>query len=330
MKQNCYIEGGGHRASGARFKTLCLMLALCVGASTVANAGSYKVTYSGGTATWANPFAMGPSATTPSSIPYTLSDDGFYGGGGYASWHGGMTAAETTSGSVKCEGDITTTFTWQPTGNSTDDPPPDKVVIAEQGNTSMSSYSDSQSTGTANNNLGFVFVQDPNVSNSASGKSNGSLYQIKDNPGAGFTIKRSPKANLAGTGPVGVPVSLSGSASVSYTATALPLEVVLSGGIGPRDNKRFLVGQLVSATVSAGGLSVSANGFNWTVSGGEPFKNWTASSTQAVFTTLGTETGNSTAFYFRKAGVTGQAFCSLHLITPLGSLGSWSECVSAV
>ena len=302
-----------------QFKTLCLTLMLCVGASTAANAGSYTVNYSGGVANFNDAFITGVNGYT--DVPYTVGTNGFYGGGGTARWQGG---SPPTSAHVTCEGQITATFTWQPTGNSTDDPPPDKVVIAQQCNTSMSSYSYSQATGTANNALGFPFVQDASVSNSASGHSNGSLYQIKDTPGLQFTITCSPTANVAGTGPDGVPVSWSGSAGVSYKATALPLELVLSGGIGPRNQKRFLIGQRVTGTLSTGGLT--ASGWNWTIDSGEPFGNWnlewtdTYSHTSATFVPLGTQNQSQVSFCFKKGPQTSTVSTPINLAVPPGAL----------
>ena len=309
-----------------QFKTLCLTLMVCVEVSTAANAGSYTVNYSGRLANFNDAFITGVNGYT--DVPYTVGTNGFYGGGGTARWQGG---SPPTSAHVTCEGQITATFAWQPTGNSTDDPPPDKVVIAQQCNTSMSSYSYSQATGTADNALGFPFVQDANVSDSVSGQSNGSLYQIKDAPGLSFTITCSPNANVAGIGPNSVPVSWSGSAGVSYKATALPLELVLNGGIGTRNQKSFLVGQQVSGTVSTGGLT--AFGFNWTVSGSEPFKNWIPvqypnkapdpqddPNKQTAFSGYSGDTASQTAFCFRKyTGNQATVSSSLHLAVPAGA-----------
>lgn len=160
-----------------------------------------------------------------------------------------------------------------------------------------------------------------NYSNSVNGESNGTRYQIKEKPGASFTINSSPTANIKGSGVVGQESSNSGNASVNYKATATPLEIVLSGGIGARDNKSFLVGQLVTGSLATGGLT--ANGFNWSVSGSEPFKNWTPTQTPNTPTNfngyLG-DTSSQTSFCFRKyTGATATVTSPLHLIVPSGA-----------
>lgn len=131
--------------------------------------------------------------------------------------------------------------------------------------------------------------------------SSGTRYQIKDQPGQSFTITSSPSAAVAGPAVAGTPTTNGGTVDVRYTATASPLEVVLSGGIGPKNNKSFLIGQQVTGTVLTGGLT--ANGFNWTVSG-NPFKNWQfawvspSDPTSSVLVPFGTQTQPSVTFYY--------------------------------
>ena len=288
-----------------------------------ARAGYYTVSYSGGSYTVVGRYA---TQTSPYSLNTNTSEYGVpY---AYAQW--GVASGAAYSASVTCAGEITATFTYHPGsmssggygggyGGSTvslaDDPPPSAVVIAE---TCTASWGGSEriTAGSADNTLGFA-----EVAYGGNSQSSGTRYKIQEGPGTSFTVKCSPQAKVAGTGVVGPPdVYGSGNAFVKYKATASALEVILNGGIGPKDNKKFLIGQHVGATVSTGGLT--ANSYNWSIGGGEPFKNWTASQTQGHFTALGAETNSTLGFYFKKPEPVAPAIvsCATHLVVPSGSL----------
>jgi len=247
----------------------------------------------------------------------------------------GVTSA--TSSSLTVNGKITATFTWQ-TNNLANDPPPTSVVIYEEEQTESGGSSTNPNAvpteATCSDDLGFAFVP-ANTKTSPyinfGGSAGGVRYQIKQNPGTSFTLTTSPTATLSAKGAVGPPIGNSGNGGggdirVGYKATATPLELVLSGGIGPSNAKRFLIGQQVTGTLSTGGLT--ASGFNWTVSGGEPFKNWIFTDTwnaATTFTGFGTQTGSALAFCFRKVASSGTqetVSCSLHLAVPIGALPS--------
>lgn len=228
-------------------------------AASPAQAGTYTVSYSGG---------QGTLTQDESTQIQPYGNANSYGTGGTVSWGEKLLPDNTyvpTSGDAHCEGDITATFTWEPSDSS--DEPPDKVVIAE---TSRATYYSSGNLGAfpttknADNGLGFSTVvgsiAPPNAPFFAIyGMSSGTRYQIKDDPGASFSITCSPSVQVAGTGSHNN--SASGSIAVGYTATASPLEVTLFGGIGPQHHKRYLIGQLVTATVADGGLPASS--FDW-------------------------------------------------------------------
>lgn len=233
------------------------------------------------------------------------------------------------SGGADFQGTITTTFTWRP--DNAGDLPPTAVVIAEQGQTAMQCSSTSNATPTTNtldNDLGFPFVS---TSRSSSGNSftdinaasSGTRYKIKENPGQSFTITCSPNISIQGTGSINPEAHGSGGASLTYQATATPLGVVLSGGIGTKNNRSFLIGQQVTGTVSTGGLT--ANGFNWTASG-NPFKNWQVSftspsdSTAASLVPFGTQTQPSVTFYYSQPAPQSTVATSVHLVVPPGAL----------
>lgn len=298
-----------------------------------ARAGYYTVSYSGGGFT-----KVGRYGTQTS--PYTLNTNTSEYGVPYANAQWGVDSGTAYSASVTCGGEITATFTYHPGtesssgsgggygtygGGSTvslaDDPPPSVAVIAETCTASWGG-SDRIIEGSANNTLGFEEVVDGGNS-----QSSGTRYKIQENPGTSFTVKCSPQAKVSGTGVVGPPdINGSGNAFVKYKAKASALEVILSGGIGPNHDKQFLIGQKVGATLSTGGLTADA--YNWSIGGGDPFKNWTASystqppQSQGQFTQIGAETNSTLSFYFKKPDDINPATvsCAIHLVVPTGSL----------
>lgn len=225
------------------------------------------------------------------------------------------------------------TFTWQ---GGADDPPPDKVVIAEEGNTSVSSSAVTPgtyaTTVTCDNALDFPFKPGPTYGPAygASGTSIGTRYQIKDQPGQEFTITCSPSATVEG--PASTSTSSnnsSGLVKVQYKATATPLEIVLDGGIGSNRSKRFLIGQQVSGSVSSGGLQVVPDSCDWSADAGSPFSDyqvvWTDenSPTSATFIELGTQTQSTVTFHFKQApakGTVANVSTPVTLAVPAGAL----------
>jgi len=199
-------------------------------------------------------------------------------------------------------------------------------VVAETCSTSWSTSSNAPatSTGSSDNGLGFGEVR--NAAGNG-GSSSGTRYKIQQNPGASFSITCSPKVVFSGTAAAGPPiVGGNGVGSLSYSASAQPLEVTLSGGIGPKNGKRYLIGQHVGASLSTGGLTGGT--FNWSVSNGDPFGNYTADQTIGHFTAAWPTTTNPTGFYFKTpviSSTTSQptpvtVTCSAHLNVPAGAL----------
>ncbi len=210
-------------------------------------------------------------------------------------------------------------------GGATEDPP-SAVVVAETCSTSWSTSSNAPatSTGSSDNGLGFGEVR--NAAGNG-GSSSGTRYKIQQNPGASFSITCSPKVVFSGTAAAGPPiVGGNGVGSLSYSASAQPLEVTLSGGIGPKNGKRYLIGQHVGASLSTGGLTGGT--FNWSVSNGDPFGNYTADQTIGHFTAAWPTTTNPTGFYFKTPVISSTSglpipvtvSCSAHLNVPAGAL----------
>jgi hypothetical protein len=105
---------------------------------------------------------------------------------------------------------------------------------------------------------------------------------------------------------------------VAYSASAVPIQIILSGGIGDQLHHRYLIGQLCQATVSSP-LLVSSR--NWTVTGGLPFAGFSPSpqighvvpappqQTTSVFNT-----------YFASASASVSVACAIHIQVPAPQL----------
>jgi len=316
--------------SATRVLGLFATFVLMACAATSARAGSYAVSYSGG-----NVNASGRTS------PYTSSQDSpvSYGGGGSFGWGTSTTSDGTVvpwSGDLHCDGAITATFTWS---GGADDPPPTSVVIMEQSSVIAGGVAMSNglpSTFTLDSGVDFNPVTgSPTPASGASyvnlnSSSGGTRYKIKEAPGLSFSITCSPSLEV-----VGIDMSVAGPPSngggsgrggISYQATATPLEIVLSGGIGARDQKKFLIGQQVTATIATGGLTATNANYYWAVSGGEAFKSWTPTdkpNTSTTFVGLSGQTASTLTFCFRKVASSGTketVACPVHLAVPTGAL----------
>ena len=102
-------------------------------------------------------------------------------------------------------------------------------------------------------------------------------------------------------------------------AIPIPVTVDLGGGIGPSWNKQYLIGQKATPLLSSGGLVQSA--WNWTVSGGEQFKDWIASLDNAILIGLVDLTTPTLDFHFAVPdGAGANVSCFAHLAVPPGAL----------
>jgi len=250
-------------------------------------AAYYKVTYSGGTATWEN----------GGSAPYSLNSNGWWAGSAAPS------SSPRFNAFASCTAAITATFTWTPSYTGDITPPPTKAVVYQ--------HTDVWTSGSGTGN--------GTIDNGISGATQyGRKYSIKDDPGASFSVTLSPSATR---GPFSYGVAI---ASVKYQASAAPLEIILSGGRDFYWQKKYLIGQAVTTSLITGGLTPTS--YNWTASGGDPFKNWavtwntSTAMSNAVLVGLGSQTNSTMSFYFKKPIPQATVTCTTHLAVPSGAV----------
>jgi hypothetical protein len=180
-------------------------------------------------------------------------------------------------GTVTCSGTITATFTWQPSfpGES----PPNVVLVKE---TSRATWRGD--TGSASNGLGFPAVPD---ANGFGGTSSGVKWSVKNNPGQSFTWTCTPSASASTADPPVGPYA-DAAASVSYRIDVGFIQISLSGGIQSTTESRYLIGQKCRAEITSDSIPpLSINSYSWNVSGGDSFKRFYVSHSQATHLSAG-------------------------------------------
>ena len=249
------------------------------------NTASQSPIYSGGKCVVNN----GSGTTT---YPYT----------GTTTWGGGNDAYPNGKAvSFTCSGPITATFTWKPDPSNPNEPPPDSVLVEQDCSVKcyLSGGTGSYATGLGRSGSGDGYLSD-------------TLYSVKTNPGTSFSITPACSPSITATSKT---TDGGCGATISYSATAAYV-LNLSGGIGPTTAKSLLIGQLLTASLSTGALTQS--GWNWTVSGGSPFKDYVATNSGAVYTPFSPRTTASMNCYFAKPD-TPTVSCTAHLAVPPGT-----------
>ncbi len=108
----------------------------------------------------------------------------------------------------------------------------------------------------------------------------------------------------------------------------------MTGGIGAKGQKRFLIGQQVSASINSGSVPILLNSYNWSADNGSPFSTYNvvwkdaSSPTSATFVPLGAQTQPTTTFYFKQVpagsdntkGVLANVSTPVKLFVPPGAL----------
>ncbi len=227
--------------------------------------------------------------------------------------------SKSGSGANACE--MSATLVWTPHSSNPGEPPPQSAVVTIQGKSSVGGGGPPTSgiSGDCNDGQGAacpMFTHPTGVSGSVTGPTK---YSVAG--GASITIPAKPKAELKGS-----PGPISGGVYAELNVSATPIVITLNGGIGNQQNKRYLMGQLASASITNGGLTPVS--YSWTVSGGEPFKSYAADTFTAVFTPLGSpSTQSSVQFYWKRQEPEATITCTVDLAKPGG--GTLSATVDA-
>ncbi len=237
----------------ALFCLLVVLLSLSL--SEGANAGTYKVTYSGG-------YVKGitDDVVNKSEAFYLRSDgSGKYGNGAGGTWGTKFVngVEVSTSGSVKLTGPITVNFTWEP--SFVGENPPPAILISEYSRAVCSANTFGMTMVSCTNGIGSPTISYAPYSGLRARSSEGYRYSIKQNPGTSFTLENPPDPHVEWTaqGSAGPPkVSGSGQGEVYYKVTPGNIDITFAGTIKGADGKNMvLIGQQVTASLSGGTVS---------------------------------------------------------------------------
>jgi len=215
----------------------------------------------------------------------------YYGGSHPYSFYNGVYSG---GGPGSCGGQIKALFTWQSSGP--DDPPPPQVLTVQTSTAALGGGS--PNGGKCADGLG-----NPQVG----GMSQGTLYAVA-NSSSTVEVDCTPTASI-GSG--------ASYCDVTYSAAIYPVTVNLGGGIGPSTAKRLLVGQQLGATLGAGPLTQTS--WNWSASGGAPFKNYVANDAKGVYTPLASETNSQLVCNLAQPTTGASVSCTAHLAVPTGA-----------
>ena len=240
---------------------------------------------------------------TPPNFPYTLPynfNNGTYGGGGVT-----YDAGSTASGS----GAITATFTW----SDPNQPPPQSAIVIE--NCTVYALAGGGVTGSCS--TGFSGA---GQSSSSGGTIVGTQYTGRSNPGASFTVQDTPSASST-PGP-----AQTGDASVSYSASASPVTINLTGAKQDSSGKwDILVGQGCSASLAGIPSNCTTSGWQWNV-GGTTFQSWSGSTNASSYVDGPGPLTNPTAhWYWHDSGngtKTTETISCTATVTPSAGQGS--------
>ncbi|CEK16641.1 hypothetical protein CWRG_01559, partial [Chthonomonas calidirosea] len=234
-----------HRLQTLLLRPMLLLFSLCL-APSLALAGHYTVTYAGGNC---------------NGQPYTLSNNGVYGGGA---------SANNQNPTVTCSGQITATFTWVP--DFPNEPPPPAVVVMQDCTAQWQCMTTNGrlGTGNADNGLKFPPINLGDGIHMVGQSSSGQQYLIQTGNMKNFTVNCTPSASIT----VPTPFVGQAGAGVTYKASATPLMIVLGGsGINLNVQPEYLIGQQVTCSLIPGGLTPS--NYQWTPPAAcQPFKSW--------------------------------------------------------
>lgn len=279
-------------------KLLLWLVALLVSTllPQVAFAGYYQVSYSGGSATILV-YGFG-------SYPKPYAGTSTWSGGGGSCTEGPMSFCGP--GAVDCTGTITVTFTWFDNPNDPYDVPPQYVLV-----TDVATATWQGETGNAANGLGHAAV--PYGEPGEGEQSTGSRRWKKQDPGLNFSYEITPHADA--DRPTDSNVSLMEAiAEVSVTSTLVPVDIVFSGVTPQTSGPRILVGQELVSLVS-GGAAHQDDTYSWSVSGGNPFADYSEPGPPTFRTDLSLPVTTPTLANFFITPVTATVSCTYYSAT---------------
>ena len=237
-----------------------LLTSALLTAPAAAQMSQYDVTYT--TTGTANSQITG---LPPNSTSYTTN-------GGTTQGSAGISVGVSGSGSFTagCSGPITAQLTWNAGINN--DPAPAAVIVQEHSVASFTTTSQPGSTVTGSCDNGLKVTSPAGV---PSYTADSSTYTGKS--GLSFSLPAcSPVVNIAGSTGNSTPTPIcSGSVSVTYTVTASPVTLTLTGTKPDASgNPNILVGQGCGAKINGIPTGTSwATTYNWSVSG-TTFQTW--------------------------------------------------------
>ena len=302
-----------HRASRTALLALIALAFIMLWASAPVRAGSYSVSYSGGTY-----YGHGGSSGALGNYPYSMGTSTIN-NVTYSGW-GGNGGGATGTGS--CSGSITATFTWVPASGQTlqSDPPPAQVLVTES---SMASANALQYPATPsakasiNNGLGqsispisptVIYGGPTPIGSFARGVCHSAKYSAQSG-GQTITVNCSPSASASGAS--------SASTSVRYSASVTPITISLMGTTIVNGAHKALTGQQVTASLNVPSpYTVQANSRTWSVSG-DIFKFYDPmrSSDQLVHHAGSDYFAPSFSFY-DKTGESVNLTCTVNVVAP--------------
>jgi hypothetical protein len=259
-------------------------------------AGHYDVSFSGGTCHTTGDYG-------DHSWPYAAVAGGW---GGTAPTGGSTQGGPIGPGTGDCTGQITATFTWN-NGGDLNSLPPEAVIIKQ-----TSSASWAGDSGACNDGLG-----DPAVPSAGGQTSSGVHWIARSNPGNSFQITVTPSATVSAGGGFQFGPPEGGSCSVTFGVETYSVRMAIHGVIPIGTDQALLIGQKFSAEISLDpGSPTSANDtYAWTVSGGDPFADYSMPppSGPGVYTPFSSPNSATMACYFAhpQSGIT--VTCSVGL-----------------
>ncbi|RYG38578.1 hypothetical protein EON81_03275 [bacterium] len=250
------------------------------------------------------------------------------------------------AGGATCSGTITTIYDWKrsqivnpdplsqtnsdPSDDYIDDPldnPPLEAIAREtcRADYSTNSYPGGGG-GSCDNGLGFapveisapITVPGPppvTIGFHTEGYSEGTRYK-KVSGGDTITLTCTPSSSAS-------TVSGSAACKVAYNSSILVPKVVVVGVTRFPDAYRFITGQQISDSIDSAGLTVKSGTYQWSISGGMPFKSWSIGSGYSGngvvnMHTAGDLKNTSVNYYTRENGVS-DVQCQLSLLVPPGA-----------